>query len=148
LTMKGNPLKQLALVLLLLGAVFPVVLMVMRHTIVPGKGVAKHPTAEEPQRLGGTLVVKAAPPPRSLSVTEQGKELLQGVVPATGGEYRTPASLPSGTDLLVTARWDDELPHALRVEFRPAGHFKPEGRDFWAGRELRDVMTLSSPAAR
>lgn len=149
MTMKGNPLRQLGLVFLLLGAVFLPVRMVTRHAPVFSDTLREKSVSSTGKQTlhTGTLAVKAAPHPLSLSVTHQGQELLPGAVPAVNGEYKASVSLPGDADLLVSARWGDDAPHAVRVEFSPEGAYISTARDFWSGRELRDVMTLPATSS-
>lgn len=151
--MKGNPLRQFGLVLLLLGAAFFPVHMLTRHETAAQKtraGQSPSPAPAPPPLLTGTLLLKSAPLPLTLSVTFRGRDLLQGVTPDRDGEYRTGITLPPDADLLVTARWKDDAPHAVRAEFRSEeGAFPSAEKSFWSGRELQDVLTLpSTPLAR
>jgi hypothetical protein len=58
------------------------------------------------------------------------------------GEYRKSVQLASGTDLVVTADWDDDHPHALQAEIQLEGRPLPQKNTFWSGRILEDTISL------
>jgi len=137
--MKGNPALRTVLVLLLLAAVSYPVMRVISHSEHP----ALSPEASvEPSQLTGILHIKTAPAPLRLEVTSGAKVILGLSDQIGGGEFSKEASLPSGSDLIVRAEWEDDRPHALHAEFLPSGTNAPVCRDYWANHTLEDVLSL------
>jgi hypothetical protein len=58
------------------------------------------------------------------------------------GEYRTAVEITPGEDLLVTATWKDDDPHALRVEALVHGYQAPLEKTFWAQQTLEDTLPI------
>lgn len=140
--MKGNPVLRTVLVLLLLAAVAYPVSRVISHD--QRSVTTPSPTTDSPVQpicLTGTLRIKAAPSPRHLEVTSEGKVVLE-TRGTNGSDIAKELSLPSGSDLLIRVEWADDHPHALRAEFLPTGTNTPVSHDYWSARTLEDVLSL------
>lgn len=143
--MKGNPILRLCLVLLLLAAVLvPVCRLTLtmgsdRRSDIPsatqGRAVTTKPS-------GGRLLLQTAPSPLRCAITLRGKTLLTESNLLSTGEYAAEAEVTPGDDLLVTAEWADETPHAVRAEFSSRGMTVPVVRSYWAKGSLEDVLTI------
>lgn len=144
--MRGHPALQSVIVLLLLGAaVYPVLRLVRAHDRAHDLFQVEAPipsSTETSSTLFGTLSVTASPEPITMTVTAGGKQVM-GLRDATSpGIYSRELSLSHGQDLLVTATWSDDRPHALRIALDPTGTNTPVSRDCWAGRQLQDTLSL------
>ena len=140
--MKGNPILRLILVLFLLAAVLiPVCQLALTESqsaLTPASA-----TSESPRPLiTGRLLLHAAPSPLRCAVTLRGKTLLSEKNLLSPGEYAVGAQVASGDDLVITAEWSDDNPHAAQAEFLPPGMTSPVKRTFWAKRSLEDVLTI------
>lgn len=142
--MKGNPILRLCLVLLLLAAVLVPVCRLARTPDNPPDTPQSAPTESRsaPPPLRGRLLLHAAPSPLRCAVSLRGKTLLTERELLSPGEYAADAEVSSGDDLLVTAEWADETPHAILVEFLSQGMTSPVTRSYWAKRSLEDVLTI------
>jgi hypothetical protein len=138
--MKGNPALRTLLVLFLLGVILiPVRWVVSRHQPAVS---SPSPASRKEESHRGTLSVKAAPQPSSLTIISLGKPILS-IADATGtGIWSRELVLPAGSDLIVRAEWWDDRPHALRAEFIPEDGSPSAAKDFWAGRSLEDTLSL------
>jgi hypothetical protein len=146
--MKGNPILRLCLVLLLLaGVLVPVYRLALTDSNAdPTANAAPSPSTSEsgsaPSLLPARLLLHAAPSALSCAITLRGKTLLTEKNLLSPGEYAADAQVAPGDDLLITAEWSDDLPHAVRVEFLPQGMCTPVSRSYWAKRSLEDVLTI------
>ena len=143
--MKGNPILRLTLILILLGAVFWPVFKITRTTpeVTPSLPVAC--TAPQPSitsSLHATILLHAAPSPLRCSVSQHGTTLLTEKNLATPGEYRAAVEITKGEDLVITADWKNEEPHALRAEILIHGYQVPLEKNFWAQRSLEDSFPI------
>lgn len=141
--MKGNPILRLCIVLLLLAAVVvPVCRLTLKSNPRPE---LPSPTQERPGTIkpsGGRLFLHAAPAPLRCAITLRGKILLTESNLLSPGEYAADAEVTPGDDLLITAEWADENPHAVRAEFSSQGMTVPVARSYWAKRSLEDVLSI------
>ena len=148
--MKGNPLIRLALVLIVLGAVLVPVFRITssRHAMESMIDAQRedrapiHPQIKD--TLRATIIIHAAPTPSECSVIQGGRTLLTQKDSFAKGEYRTAVEITKGEDLVVSAQWGDEEPHALRTEVLVHGYQVPLEKSFWAQKELRDTMSIPS----
>jgi hypothetical protein len=58
------------------------------------------------------------------------------------GEYRAAVDLAKGIDLVVSAKWPDDEPHAVRVEVYIHGYQAHLEKSFWAQGSLEDIFVL------
>lgn len=154
--MKGNPLLRLIIILILLIAVFWPVLKITHPAVVPSPTAA---TYSSPQNTGSSqgdqggqkniastlrviLLVHAAPSPLHCSISQGGVRLLTESNAISPGEYRTDVEISKGEDLLVTADWKNEEPHALRTEVLVQGYQAPLEKTFWAQQSLEDTLPI------
>ena len=93
------------------------------------------------QPLRVTLLLIAAPPPLHCSITQNGVVLLNESNRVSTGKYRAAVEIDKGRDLLVTADWNDDDPHAVRAEVL-LGYQSPLEKSFWAGRSLEDTLPV------
>ena len=162
--MKGNPLLRFAIVLLVLAAVlWPV----CRLTLHGNSSQAQEPltsatatnssaattsstpspisssmcSAQRPT-LRATLLLHAAPSPQHCLISQAGKNLLTEKDQISPGEYRTAVEITTGEDLLITADWGDEEPHALRVEVLVHGYQAPLEKNFWGQKSVEDTLPI------
>lgn len=155
--MKGNPILRLCLVLLLLAGVL---VPVCRLALTDGQtlpaatatNAAPSPATSESgsasSLLPGRLLLHAAPSVLRCAITLRGKPLLTEKDLLSPGEYAVDAKVAPGDDLVISAEWSDELPHAVRAEFLPQGMSTPVSRSYWAKRSLEDVLTIPAPTAQ
>lgn len=154
--MKGNPILRLCLVLLLLaGVLVPVCRLALTDgqadstaNAAPSPSPATSESGSTSSLLSGRLLLHAAPSALSCAITLRGKTLLTEKNLLSPGEYAADAQVAPGDDLLITAEWSDELPHAVRVEFLPQGMSTPVSRSYWAKHALEDVLTIPATTAR
>ena len=148
--MKGNPLFRLGVVLLLLGAVlWPVWKLTSRDrqqnlpsTPVPDSSRTSHETPPRAATLRATLILHAAPSPLHCSIRQQGILLLSEKDMIAPGEYRAAVDLAKGVDLVISADWSVEEPHAVRAEVYVHGYQTHLEKSFWAQRSLEDSFVL------
>jgi len=168
--MKGNPLLRLAIVLLVLAAVlWPVYHLTMRQatpasleqiTDSPETIASDRPTtasatttaatsslslklsSEKRPTLRATLLVHAAPSPQHLLITQLGRRLLTEKDQISPGEYRTAIEITKGEDLLISGDWDNEEPHALRIEVLVHGYQAPLEKSFWGQKTIEDTLPI------
>ena len=161
--MKGNPLLRFAVVLLVLAAVLWPVFRLTLHkspavasgpltnstvtsaspttdnsseSLISNLGSAKGPT------LRATLLLHAAPSPQHCLISQSGKNLLTEKDQISPGEYRTAVEITKGDDLLISADWGDEEPHALRLEVLVHGYQAPLEKSFWGQKTVEDTLPI------
>ena len=155
--MKGNPLLRFAIVLLVLAAVLWPVCRLTLHgnssqaqepltsatatnssaaTTSSSMGSAQRPT------LRATLLLHAAPSPQHCLISQAGRKLLTEKDEISPGEYRSAIEITKGEDLLITAEWGDEEPHALRVEVLVHGYQAPLEKSFWGQKSVEDTLPI------
>ncbi len=149
--MKGNPLLLLSLIFIVLIAVFLPVLKITQHSsalphpvplslsVVSNSISPQHPVTST---LRVTLLLHAAPSPLHCSISQHGVSLLSEKDLVSSGEYRTAVEIVKGEDLLVTATWRDDDPHALRAEVLVHGYQTPLEKTFWAQQSLEDTLPI------
>jgi hypothetical protein len=156
--MKGNPLLRLGIVLLVLAAVLWPVCRLTLHRATPQAVMpitnstethtSSTPDASDLLKLGkrptlrATLLLHAAPSPQHCLITQAGRKLLTKNDQISPGEYRAAIEITKGEDLLVSADWGDEEPHALRLEVLVHGYQAPLEKSFWAQKTLEDTLPL------
>jgi hypothetical protein len=156
--MKGNPLIRLAIVLLVLAAVlWPVCRLTMHRGALQameplsatsktnestpsGASEASIPKKRPP--LSVTLLLHAAPSPQHCLITQAGRKLLTEKDQISPGEYRTAVEMAKGEDLLISADWGDEEPHALRLEVLVHGFQPPLEKSFWGKKSIEDSLPI------
>ena len=144
--MKGNPILRLAVILILLGVVFwPVFKITHRATVnFPAPSASTHPSEAPPinSSLRATVLLHTAPSPRHCSVSQHGTTLLTEKNLVAPGEYRAAVEITKGDDLIITADWQNEEPHALRAEVLIHGYQVPIEKTFWAQQSLEDSFPI------
>lgn len=140
--MKGNPLLRMALILLFLAAVLWPVFRITRkqgppEVLHPGNG-AKIST----QPLRVTLLLHAAPSPIHCSISQAGVVLLTESNSIAPGEYRSAVEIARGEDLIISAGWKDDSPHAVRAEVLVHGYQIPLEKSYWSQRSLEDTLPI------
>lgn len=140
--MKGNPLLRFFLVLGLLLTVLVPVYKVTTPGSRPDSGYRSVAAENAPVPRRVTLVLRAAPSPLVCAISQRGKVLLNGKNLRTPGEYRAAAELYPGEDLVVTATWNDDGPHAVAAEVLLEGAPMTIKQTFWAGHSLEDTLPL------
>jgi len=162
--MKGNPLFRLAIVLLVLAAVLWPVCHLTMHRTTPAsvEQITDSPetidsdipttaatsslslklSSEKRPTLRATLLVHAAPSPRHLLITQLGRRLLAEKDQISPGEYRTAIEITKGEDLLISGDWDNEEPHALRIEVLVHGYQAPLEKSFWGQKTIEDTLPI------
>jgi hypothetical protein len=149
--MKGNPLLRLSLILIALIAVFWPVFKITRHSetlqlppppSIPAVANTLSPKTSVTSTLRVTLLLHAAPSPLHCAISQHGLSLLSEKNLVSPGEYRTAVEITPGEDLLVTATWKDDDPHALRVEALVHGYQAPLEKTFWAQQTLEDTLPI------
>ena len=143
--MKGNPILRLTVILILLGAVFWPVFRITRRvsensTESSASGIPSEPPITS--TLRATLLLHTAPSPLRCSVSQHGITLLTEKNLIAPGEYRTAVEIIRGEDLIITAEWKSEEPHALRAEVLIHGYQVPLEKNFWAQRSLEDSFPI------
>ena len=151
--MKGNPLLRLSVVLiLLLALLWPICKITLGETRksshsspghASGASLSTNPPAQ-PSSWKATLVVHAAPAPMDCSITQCGRILLSGKDRIASGEYRSSAEIVSGEDLVISSGWENNEPHALRVEVLDQDHRETLDKSFWARKTLEDAIAIPS----
>lgn len=140
--MKGHPALRTVLVLLFLAAVFYPVSRVISHgDHWEAPAVATVPSGNQGS-LSGVLRIRTAPTPLRLEVSSGGKAFSVSKDTMAPGCFAGELSAPAGSDLVLRAEWTDDHPHALHAEFLAEGTNAPVSRDYWAGRNLEDVLSL------
>lgn len=147
--MKGSPLLRIALILLLLAVVFWPVFKVTQKSKTTLQATAS-PTPDSTQNgahgilasLPATLLLHAAPAPIHCSVSQNGIVLLTESNSISPGEYRSTVNITKGDDLLITAQWSDEEPHALRAEVLVHGYQSHLEKSFWGQRQVEDTLPV------
>ena len=141
--MKGSPILRLIIILMILAAVFWPVFRVTHHT---AENVPKMPLTDTQapisSSLRATILLHTAPPPLHCSVTVRGKILLTEKDLIAPGEYRASVEISKGDDLVITADWKDDDPHALRAEVLIHGYQVPLEKNFWAQHSLEDTFSI------
>lgn len=159
--MKGNPLLRLAIVLLVLAAVlWPVCSLTLHRaspqTVMPVASSTETNAASTPDAaatspllspgkrptLRATLLLHAAPSPQHCLISQSGRKLLTEKNQISPGEYRTAIEITKGEDLIVSAEWDDEEPHALRLEVMVHGYQAPLEKSFWGQKTVEDTLSI------
>jgi len=159
--MKGNPLLRLAIVLLVLVAVLWPVCRLTLHRAIPlavmpvsiytETNASSTPDAavtspllssEKRPTLRATLLLHAAPSPQHCLITQAERKLLTEKDQISPGEYRTAIEITKGEDLLVSADWGDEEPHALRLEVLVHGYQAPLEKSFWGQKTVEDTIPI------
>ncbi|MCE9586976.1 MAG: hypothetical protein K8R57_01520 [Verrucomicrobia bacterium] len=156
--MKGKPLLRLAIVLLVLAAVLWPVCRLTLHRATPqavmpiASSTETHtsstPDASDLLNLGkrptlrATLLLHAAPSPQHCLITQAGRKLLTEKDQISRGEYRTASEITKGEDLLISADWGDEEPHALRLEVLVHGYQAPLEKSFWGQKTVEDTLSI------
>ena len=147
--MKGTPLLRIALILLLLAAVFwPVFKITQKPKATLQTETSPTPLPDQKatqtisSSLPATLLLHAAPAPLHCSVSQHGVVLLTESNSISPGEYRSSIGLTKGDDLLITAEWQDEEPHALRLEVLVHGYQSHLEKSFWGERRIEDTLSV------
>ena len=140
--MKGNPILRLILVLFLLAAVLVPVCRLALNEPQPAVTTASEKAESASALLDGRLLLHTAPAPLRCAVTLRGKTLLKEKDLLSSGEYASDVRVARGDDLVITAEWSDDNPHAVRADFLQPGMTTPVTRTFWAKRSLEDVLTI------
>jgi hypothetical protein len=156
--MKGNPLLRLAIVLLVLVAVlWPVCNLTLHRAnpqaVMPITNSTETHTSSTPDAsdllnsekrptLRATLLLHAAPSPQHCRITQAGRKLLTEKDQISPGEYRTAIEITKGEDLLISADWGDEEPHALRLEVLVHGYQAPLEKSFWGQKTVEDTLSI------
>jgi hypothetical protein len=156
--MKGNPLLRLGIVLLVLAAVlWPVCRLTLHRAtpqaVMPITSSTETLTSSTPDAsvllnlgkrptLRATLLLHAAPSPRHCRITQAGRKLLTEKDQISPGEYRTAIEITKGEDLLISADWGDEEPHALRLEVLVHGYQAPLEKSFWGQKTVEDTLSI------
>ena len=149
--MKGNPLLRLSVVLiLLLALLWPICKITQGETRKSSPSPPGHASAvslstnppSQPSSWKATLVVHAVPAPMDCSITQCGRILLSGKDRVASGEYRTIAEIVSGEDLVISSRWENDEPHALRVEVLAQDRGESLDKSFWARKTLEDAIAI------
>jgi hypothetical protein len=92
--------------------------------------------------LRATLLLHAAPSPQHCLITQAGTKLLTEKDQISRGEYRTAIEITKGEDLLISADWGDEEPHALRLEVLVHGYQAPLEKSFWGQKTVEDTLSI------
>ena len=147
--MKGNPLLRTALIFLFLAAVFWPVFKITQKpkaTLQAETSPTLSPDQKTTQTivssLPATLLLHTAPAPLHCSVSQHGVVLLTESNGISPGEYRSTVGITKGDDLLITADWKDEEPHALRVEVLVHGYQSHLEKSFWGQRQIEDTLPV------
>ena len=136
---------RLVVILILLGVVFwPVFKITHRATVnSPVLSVSTHPSeAPITSSLRATVLLHAAPSPLYCSVSQHGTTFLTKKNLVAPGEYRAAVEITKGEDLIITANWQNEEPHALRAEVLIHGYQVPLEKTFWVQRSLEDSFPI------
>lgn len=145
--MKGRPGLRIALVLLLLAFVFWPILKITRNAgpsgTTPPTPIAVS-TTQPPidAALNAILLLHTAPTPLKCSVTQNGLTLLCETNLIAPGEYWNNIRLTKGEDLLITAKWGDSDPHALKAELMVQGYQVHLEKIFWSQESLEDTLPI------
>jgi hypothetical protein len=78
------------------------------------------------------------------SITQCGRILLSGKDRIASGEYRSSAEIVSGEDLVISSGWENDEPHALRVEVLTQDHRETLDKSFWSRKTLEDAISIPS----
>ena len=147
--MIGNPILRIALVLLALAAVLVPVWKITLHSPAPEEQVTASASSEQASPQGktrlATLLLRAVPPPLHYSVSQHGIDLLggdNGRSLLSTGECRASVNLAPGEDLVITAVWENDEPHALGIQVQTENAAPPLEKTFWSQRTLEDVLPL------
>jgi hypothetical protein len=143
--MKGNPLLRIAVILLLLAAVFWPVLKITspsKSSLPPSVAPAQTNSQTISSALSATILLHGAPVPAHCSVSQHGVLLLSETNSIAPGEYRASAAITKGDDLLITASWNDEEPHAIRLEVLVHGYQAHLEKTYWAQSQLEDTLPV------
>jgi hypothetical protein len=143
--MKGNPLLRIAVILLLLGAVFWPVLKITspaKSSLQPSVSPAQTNSPTISSALSATILLHSAPAPAHCSVSQHGVILLSESNAIAPGEYRASIPITKGDDLLITASWKDEEPHAIRLEVLVHGYQAHLEKTYWAQGQLEDTLPI------
>ena len=163
--MKGNPLLRFAVVLFVLAAVlWPVFRLTLHKSPAVASGpltnstvTSASPTTDNSSEssasnsalgsakkptLRATLLLHAAPSPQHCLISQSGKNLLTEKDQISPGEYRTAVEITKGDDLLISADWGDEEPHALRLEVLVHGYQTPLEKSFWGQKTVEDTLPI------
>ncbi|MGC1481908.1 MAG: hypothetical protein WA771_15520 [Chthoniobacterales bacterium] len=138
--MTGSPLLRLALVVIALIAL-----------AIPLAQVASSPATTSSEESAGasptpavkrsvSLQLDVTAPPQDFGITLVGQPI--------ASDPTQPVTLtipPAGADLVVSAKWPDAGPHAVRVRASEDGNPIAE-QTFWAAESLEDVLTLPASA--
>jgi hypothetical protein len=144
--MKGYPVLRIAITLLVMTAIFWPLCRVTRRS---GEAADPAPNSKPggagatiSSSLSATLLIHAAPSPLNCSISQHGAALLTEKDLIAPGEYRSSVKITKGEDLLVNAHWNNDDPHAVRVEVLIHGHQVPLEKSFWAQQSLEDTLPL------
>ncbi len=140
--MKGNPLLRMALILLFLAAVLWPVFRITRKQESPGVTPPNNGAKISTPPLWVTLLLHAAPPPKHCSISQGGVVLLTESNSIAPGEYRAAVEIARGEDLLISAGWKDNSPHAVRAEVLVDGCQIPLEKSYWSQRSLEDTLPI------
>ena len=143
--MKGNPLLRIAVILLLLAAVFWPVLKITspsKPPLPPAVSPAQTNSPTISSALSATILLHGAPAPAHCSVSQHGVVLLSETNLIAPGEYRASVPIAKGDDLLITASWHDEEPHAVRLEVLIHGYQAHLEKTYWAQSQLEDTLPV------
>jgi hypothetical protein len=88
------------------------------------------------------LLLHAAPSPQHCLISQSGKNLLTEKDQISPGEYRTAVEITKGDDLLISADWGDEEPHALHLEVLVHGYQAPLEKSFWGQKTVEDTLPI------
>lgn len=150
--MRGIPLLRFALVFVALGAVAWPLCHVILHQAVPHKapalasGTAESSISPEGKRptLRATLLLHATPSPQHFQISQGDRTLLSEKDLISPGEYRSAVEITKGEDLHIQAGWEDDDPHALRVEVLVHGYQAPLEKNFWGQKSVEDTFPIPS----
>lgn len=140
--MKGNPLLRIAIILLFLAAVLWPVFKITRKQAAPEVISSNNESKNSPSPLRVTLLLHAAPSPIHCSISQGSVVLLTESNSIAPGEYRAAVEITKGEDLLISAGWKDDSPHAIRAEVLVHGYQIPLEKSYWSQRSLEDTLPI------
>ena len=140
--MKGNPHLRIAIILLFLVAVLWPVFKITRKQEPPEVISTNNESKNSNPPLRVTLLLHAAPLPIHCSISQRGVALLTETNSIAPGEYRAAVEIMRGEDLLISAGWKDDSPHAIHAEVLVHGYQIPLEKSYWAQRSLEDTLPI------
>jgi len=112
------------------------------NPIVAAGSVTSPGGSARPATLRATLLLHTAPAPLHCAIRQQGVLLLSEKDMVSPGEYRAAVDLAKGLDLVISADWSDDDPHAVRAEVYVHGYQAHLEKSFWAQRTLEDSFVI------